>query len=182
MNFIIEDGILKKYVGCDSEAKLSDDYDIILEMWSNMDTNVKGDKRCYSDLIIKDQYGNFDVIELKYKTKASKALGLLQHGAHNLGRFDYLLDLCRIEQLKNSEHRNKSLKKFVKGYAIFLTNDPAYQKNEGDGSVSDAEFRLEEGRRIKKQTLSWNKDKMKSVEGTSRDRQLKFSGDNKIEW
>ena len=66
-------------------------------------------------------------IELKYKTKEGtferhgETFNLKQHGAQNLGRFDYFDDIRRLQLLKGENIINK-------GYAFFLTNDPLYWK------------------------------------------------------
>ena len=62
-------------------------------------------------------------IELKYKTKAywkvinGELFSLKNHAAQDLGRYDYLRDLQRLEYLKE----NAPL--FEEGYKLYLTND-----------------------------------------------------------
>lgn len=94
-------------------------------------------KRYFSDIIIKTPDGKFCVIELKYKTKESTyqrkdygEMELVNQGAADLTRFDYLWDIHRIELLKNKKENeywyNKELKEFIKGYAVLLTNESSY--------------------------------------------------------
>lgn len=88
-------------------------------------------KRFFTDILLLDNEGNYVPIELKYKTKGyeDENLNLAQHGANDLGRFDYLWDLKRIQYLKNKPEkyeRDKKLLKFVNGFAIMLTNDEKY--------------------------------------------------------
>lgn len=84
-------------------------------------------------------------IELKYKTvKCTKASGgeifkLKNHGAQDLGRYDYLLDIMRIEQF------SKYIDPFGKGYALMLTNDPLYWGQSSKIDTIDREFRLIDG-------------------------------------
>ena len=65
-------------------------------------------------------------IELKYKTrKTDKVVDgerfvLKSHSAQDLGRYDFLKDVQRIEFIK------QHFKNFAEGYAILLTNDPSY--------------------------------------------------------
>lgn len=65
-------------------------------------------------------------IELKYKTANYSCVykdefyNLKNHSAQDLGRYDYLYDVKRIEILKST------FSNFKEGYAIFLTNDPSY--------------------------------------------------------
>jgi hypothetical protein len=64
-------------------------------------------------------------IELKYKTIDRDFLNdgedykLKNHGAQNLGRFDFFEDVRRLQSLKNCG-------KIKSGFVIFLTNDPLY--------------------------------------------------------
>lgn len=64
-------------------------------------------------------------IELKYKTKKlsvdvdCELFELKQQGAQDLGRYDFLKDICRLESWCEQQ-------KISKGYAILLTNDPSY--------------------------------------------------------
>ena len=92
---------------------------------------------CYTDLIIKDKDNNYIPIELKYKKhgmriidKDGQVTDELEHdGAVNLGKFDYLWDIHRIENLKYKMSKIdclNRLKDCVCGYAIMITNDKLY--------------------------------------------------------
>lgn len=61
-------------------------------------------------------------IELKYKTKKCNSSGIttINQSANDLGRYFYLWDIHRLEQLK------KAVPNFAEGYAIMLTNDCNY--------------------------------------------------------
>lgn len=69
---------------------------------------------------------NFYPIELKYKTLKEEIMiegesfYLKSHGAQDEGKYDFLLDVSRIEQLSSN------LTNYKKGYVIWLTNDPSY--------------------------------------------------------
>ena len=72
---------------------------------------------CYIDIWVEHNGKNFP-IELKYKTKSAIIGGieLKNHAAMDYGCYDYLKDICRLENLPNIE----------KGFAVMLTNDSAY--------------------------------------------------------
>lgn len=83
-------------------------------------------------------------IELKYKTYACiKTVGdetfkLKSHGAQDLGRYDYLKDVQRIERL------GRELPKCKIGYSILLTNDSAYWSNVIKDNSMGSAFKLYE--------------------------------------
>lgn len=102
------------------------------------------------DIILIDDDGNYIAIELKYKKHGcisfynvggSKMNCYLGHdGAEDLGRFDYLWDVYRLENLKELvSHRtiidkyllNLRLKKCISNYAIMLSNEDKYLLDEG---------------------------------------------------
>ena len=93
-------------------------------------------------------------IELKYKTKEGifekhgETFKLKQHGAQNLGRFDYFDDIRRLQFLKKHGI-------IEKGYAVFLTNDPLYWKPI-KGKNFSSNFSMENERIIESNTkLGW---------------------------
>ncbi|MDD4624383.1 MAG: hypothetical protein PHX40_03330 [Bacilli bacterium] len=111
------------------------------------------DKNMHIDiLVIKD--GLWIPIELKYKTKggeievSDEKYYLKNHGAQDLGRYDFLKDVARIEHLKSNAI------KFKEGYAIFLTNDNSYLSKASNEAMYK-NFSLENGI-IKNGLLSWN--------------------------
>lgn len=82
-------------------------------------------------------------IELKYKTKKlsvevdAEQFELKQQGAQDLGRYDFLKDVSRLEQWCEQ-------KKITQGYAILLTNDSSYWSNPKRIDTIDRSFRLHE--------------------------------------
>lgn len=98
-------------------------------------------------------------IELKYKTKTDASMpDLKYHGAQDFGRYDYLHDIKRIEDI------SLSLDSFKRGFAIFLTNDDAYL-NPGREGAMDELFWICENREIPSGTyLQW-KDKRAYQQG-----------------
>lgn len=104
-------------------------------------------------LVIMD--GLWYPIELKYKTlKGIKEYNgeifkLKNHGAQDLGRYDYLSNIMRIERL------SKTITVFGKGYAILLTNDPAYWFDTPRRDTVYYEFRLNDGA-VKTGEMKWS--------------------------
>jgi len=129
------------------------------------------------DLVVRSRTGNC-ALELKYKTKVSQTdhageLFLLRnHAAQDLGRYDFLKDVSRIEQivLKNSGWS---------GWAVLLTNDAGYWRSGREGTV-DSAFRLHEGR-ILDPKLAWD---LRAAAGTTKNRTLpiEIHGRYEIRW
>ena len=101
-------------------------------------------ERVYLDMWIK----NINLaIELKYKTRDAtltyegESYNLLRQGAHDLGRYDFLKDVQRLENLQ-------LLGVARAGLAIFLTNEHLYWKPPGRPDKVDKAFHLHEERRI----------------------------------
>ena len=132
--------------------------------------------RIFVDLWIKGDQTY--AIELKYKTRRldvnvkGESFNLLDQAAQDLGRYDFLKDIERLENIV-SIHDN------VKGYAIILTNDSAYWKSPTTETV-DAEFRMHEGR-ILNGELAWGTE---AGAGTMRKREkpIKLTGTYKLSW
>ena len=92
-------------------------------------------------------------LELKYKTKVlnvefnNEYFELLNQGAQDLGRYDFLKDIQRLEQVVSG--RND-----ITGYAILLTNDGTYWNSRRNRQTVDSAFRLYQGRAISGE-LKW---------------------------
>ena len=132
--------------------------------------------RIFVDLWIKGDQTY--AIELKYKTRKldvnvkGESFNLLDQSAQDIGRYDFLKDIERLENIV-SIHDN------VKGYAIILTNDSAYWKSPATETI-DAEFRIHEGR-ILNGELAWSTE---AGAGTMRKREkpIKLTGTYKLSW
>src|SRR5438093_9584716 len=80
-------------------------------------------------------------IELKYKTRAltftvgSEEFILMNHSAQDIGRYDFIKDVQRLEAFVGA--RTGAV-----GYAILLTNDSAYWTSGRNPGSVDASFRL----------------------------------------
>lgn len=122
-------------------------------------------ERNYLDLFVINRE-KMIAVELKYKTRGlrvetnDETYNLLDQSAQDLGRYDVLKDVQRIERyVETNENCN--------GYVIFLTNDSAYWKKPNITNTIDASFRVHDGATIHG-TLSWSSTASK---GTMKDRE-----------
>jgi hypothetical protein len=86
-------------------------------------------------------------LELKYKTRSlitmerGETFYLQNHGAQDIGRYDFVKDLWRLETMvANSAH--------AVGYAVMLTNDSSYWTRSRNTLTVDRDFRLHEDREL----------------------------------
>ena len=116
----------------------------------------QGKKYAYIDIVLVHKQEMYP-IELKYKTKKTdckdtlpntnqKACELLKtHSAQDLGAYDFLYDVYRIEKSNMNA-----------GVAIMLTNDPWYWTEGKRESICD-DFRIYQDRTVKRKLkLNWN--------------------------
>ena len=173
--------------------------EVILEYYSIYYRKPDGKvKKFFTDIMIKDAVGNYIPIELKYKTVSVKADDSFDdygtHGATDLGRFDYLWDVKRIQLLKkknSSFEVDKKLVNFCGGYAVFLTNDKKYWEVTGEEYKDKLyyDYCIGEGTRIPAgKELRWKNDgEGTCVDNTWRNDHnyivpLSFDKDYKFEW
>ena len=94
-------------------------------------------------------------IELKYVTRkleidqGGELFHLRDHGAQDQRRYDFLLDIQRLETTLLRR------KEFKAGGAVLLTNDPLYWRKSGKANAVDLDFHLHEGRRVAGE-LKWS--------------------------
>ena len=119
-------------------------------------------------------------IELKYVTRKleldqdGEFFSLRDHGAQDQRRYDFLLDIQRLELALSSLEECKA------GYAVLLTNDPLYWRIASRTNTVDAAFHLHEGRRVTGE-LTW----LDNVsEGTKRGRRspIRLKGSHSLHW
>lgn len=134
---------------CDLQVRLEIPF-VIPHYYNESDKKLKVEIDIF---IPKEKIG----IELKYKTKEGtfkehgETFNLKQHGAQNLGRFDYFDDIRRLQLLKRESI-------IEKGYAIFLTNDPLYWRPIQRKNFS-SNFSMEDERIIESNSkLSWSRN------------------------
>lgn len=126
---------------------------------------VVGEKM-YVDLWVILPNGSITAVELKYKTRSfvtefnGEEYQLLNQGAQDLGRYDFLRDVVRLEQLT-------ALSPSVKGAAVLLTNDRTYWSPARSPDTVDGAFRIHEGRSLAGE-LAWGAG---ASEGTMRARE-----------
>ena len=93
-------------------------------------------------------------IELKYKTRGleleqdDEPFVLRNQSAQDQGRYDFLLDIQRLELMRSN------LKQCKAAYAVLLTNDSSYWKVPTHRDTVDADFRVHEGRAVSG-ALAW---------------------------
>ncbi|MBI4245420.1 MAG: hypothetical protein HY606_15130 [Planctomycetes bacterium] len=134
-------------------------------------------KREYTDIILAKK--NFVVaVELKYKTKRinishnEEHFALLQQGAQDCGRYDFIKDIVRLENLACSS-------KVSIGYAIMLTNDLSYRNARPRSGTVDGDFNIHDGRLLQGK-LKWNGASKGTMEG--RESRLVLKGKYKLRW
>ncbi|MED1855189.1 hypothetical protein P4V33_26745 [Brevibacillus borstelensis] len=132
------------------------------------------------DILVEDgSTGRSYAIEIKHKTRKLSIVDkgehfyLKSHVAQDQGRFDYIKDVQKLEEL---------VRKFpnMSGCAILLTNDSAYWKKPLKKETADADFRIHEGKVVEGR-LCWK-------EGTSlgtmsgREEGINLSGTYQMKW
>jgi hypothetical protein len=97
----------------------------------------------------------------------------MDQSAQDIGRYDFIKDLRRLEQIVSGRSD-------ITGYAIFLTNDSAYWAPPKSSQTVDASFRIHDGR-ILTGDLGWASG---ASEGTMRGREdrLHVNGAYKLSW
>lgn len=164
---------LRKYF----EAQNKKDCYVYLEYPSN--DKEKDGSRIYYDLVIKEN-DTYCPIELKYKTSEGTAklygeeFNLKDQSAQDLGRYDFLKDVCRIEDFAFE-------KKMERGYAIFITNDKTYWERKGERCLYQ-DFALNMGRDIPNSPLKWREGFKESSVGKNRTGSLTIKGKYKADW
>lgn len=135
-------------------------------------------KNLHLDFLI-EHHDKSVAVELKYKTRSLKLnldgedFHLSSHSAQDLGRYDFIKDICRLEEITSAISD-------CEGWAILLTNDTAYWKTPQNTGTVDAAFRLTEGR-ILTGNLAWT-DQASAGTKKNRERDLSVTGQHKLTW
>ena len=119
-------------------------------------------------------------IELKYVTRRlelvhnEESFALCDHSAQDTRRYDFLLDIERLEFVRSRPESCKA------GYAVMLTNDSSYWKVPGRSDTVDADFRVHEGRKISG-ALAWA---ARTGPGTMKGREspIRLQGSYRLRW
>lgn len=134
--------------------------------------------RVHLDLLVKDQAKHI-AVELKYKTKKASIFCndeqflLRNQGARDLGRYDFLKDISRIERYV-AAHLG------AEGYVILVTNDQTYWQESKKAQSVDSAFHIYEGRIING-ALAWG---ARASDGTMRSREaaIQIDGSYCLSW
>lgn len=120
-------------------------------------------------------------IELKYATRSlalehgGEAFTLRDHRAQNQRRYDFLLDIHRLELLR------RSIPDLCKaGHAVLLTNDPSYWNPPRRPAPTDYAFRVHEGREISGK-MTWT-DKASEGMKKGRESPIRLEGPYRLRW
>lgn len=136
-------------------------------------------REMHIDIYVIDEDGTYP-IELKYKSKSVETIvgneyfKLKNHGAQDLGRYDFLYDIWRIERMRKLD------KDFKVGFAIMLSNEPSYWKAPLSKSTVDAAFRIHDGRIITG-SCAWS-DNVSSGTSKNREEPIVFEGTYTVRW
>ena len=136
------------------------------------------DSRSHIDIWATDKHSSV-AIELKYKTRklrlaiGDEAFELLDQSAQDIGRYDFLKDIQRLEKITATGRG-------VVGVAILLTNDSAYWTAPRQTRTVDEAFRINEGQ-VLTGLLRWGP---KAAKGTTagREEPLSLKGIYRAEW
>jgi hypothetical protein len=137
-----------------------------------------GNTKVYLDLLVIHQEHRY-AIELKYKTRnfncmiEGETFSLNNQGAQDIGRYDVLKDIQRLEQMVVSGVANE-------GFLVFLTNDGTYIKPSLVKDTVDREFKVNDGRRLTGE-LKWGEQ---TGQGTlkGREKPIVLKGEYKVSW
>ncbi len=176
-----------------------ENWDVFLE-YVTATTVIRGkSKRLYTDILLFNQTsGQYIPIELKYKTKRYPKTGfdiLKNHGAQDLGCYDFWWDTKRIDILKlgscvvtpyngqSYEYKKESfLGEFLCGFSILVTNDDGYL-NEHPKSCACNLYPHDKRTLCSGSVVDWDrKNPSKFYIGTWRDMPLKFSNTYTCNW
>ncbi len=149
-------------------------------------------KKDYTDIIL-EKGDQRIAIELKYKTSElelpDESIFLKNHGATDLGSYDFLWDVNRLQMLISGKDV-VGKRKYVKGYAVFLTNEKTYWEKKFTDTI-DREFLIggdENGEGcLKAEEHKWHTTEgkegtPKTVEKTSRKQSIILNADYKFQW
>ena len=122
-------------------------------------------------------------IELKYLARRlvldcdGEHFALRDQSAQDTRRYDFLLDVQRLEYTVNAEDKSARA-----GVAVLLTNDPAYSKSPASGweSTNDAAFRLHEGQTVSGQVKWSERASLGTKEG--REDPIQIAGSYDLRW
>ena len=117
-------------------------------------------------------------VELKYVTRKldvdhdGEAFALRNHSAQDQRRYDFLLDIQRLEFMRAGGCKA--------GYAVLLTNDSSYWKGPTTRDTVDAAFRIHEGRTIAGESAWAERASLGTMKG--REPPIRLQGSYRLRW
>ena len=96
-------------------------------------------KHEYTDIILEKEDISI-ALELKYKTAKRDQYHLKNQGATDLGSYDFLWDVHRLQILTGLEKGGNVLRPCQRGFAIILTNDAVYWNKASQKREIDKDF------------------------------------------
>ena len=144
-----------------------------------LEYRLAGPAKIYIDLWVALSKDRIFAVELKYRTRnlevefGNESFRLLNQSAHDQGRYDFLRDVVRLEQLTAGNAR-------IRGAAILLTNDAQFWSPSRSAETVDAAFHICQGRELQGE-LAWG---AKAAPGTKRNREdpIKLATACNIAW
>lgn len=136
------------------------------------------DQRAYLDILM-NLNNQLIAIELKYKTRKleldyyGEAFRLLNQSAADIGRYDFIKDITRLERFTNKIPGSR-------GVAIMLTNDYSYYNPPTKYNQVDKEFRIHKDR-ILKGNLKWD-DRASAGTKRGRENDLVLNKEYSLQW
>ncbi len=133
----------------------------------------------YIDILVRNDGCSYP-IELKYKTKKlSATVGgekflLKNHGAQDIGAYDCIKDIYRVESFADK------LDGFKCGYILWLTNDPYYWNAPNNANAGYAAFSIHHGAK-KYGAMNWGSH-LGAGTTNGREDELILSGEYEIAW
>jgi len=114
----------------------------------------------YIDIVL-EKDNQYYPVEIKYKTQQQPLPHLVfgqnvnvllgQHGAQNIGRYDFWKDVKRVEFFEATFHLAQ------RGVVLFVSNDGSYQNEPLNQNAGYAPFSIHQGRHVLAGTqLNWN--------------------------
>lgn len=138
-----------------------------------------GDSTAYLDLLVKTSTCHI-AIELKYKTSKTyfqhgdEEFKLKEQGAQDLGRYDFVTDIKRLENYVKTNNQSE-------GFAIFLTNDKSYWSEPKRNKANDMMYRIHDGKVIEG-CLTWGAQVPDGTSGSRTNNIIELNGKYSVSW
>ena len=117
---------------------------------------------------------------MKYKTSKvvvtenNERFDLKYHAAQDYGRYDFLTDMVKLEDMRNNEHD------FQSGYCVLLTNDHLYWDGSKRKEYASKQFEIKDSE-ILKGTRVWEKIDLGKITKCRR-KAIELTNEYKVHW